>query len=352
MQILKDGTSSAIYGTRAANGVVIITTKQGRPGRAEVAYDGYLGFQSVTDEMVPEMLDNQEYVEYLKRSGAGDHPVFGIAPNFAVPDYIVVSSAFKGGVSASDPRANPSLYSLSPLYQILKTSPQGTNWFDEILQNGLLQSHQVTASGGTDKATYTLGLNYFNQDGTIKLTNFKRYLVRFNTSFKPTPWLRLGENAQLSYQTRLGGEQRGEGGAWSWAYRMVPYIPVYDINGGFGGNGVGQSGNAASAVSVLQRDQDDKNFTTRLFGNVFAEIQPVRWATLRTSFGADIFNNFVRDISRKTYERAENQGSTQLTEWTNVGIDWTWTNTLTLQKVIANSHDVKFLVGTEAIKVF
>ena len=350
MQILKDGTSSAIYGTRAANGVVIITTKQGRPGRAEVAYDGYLGFQSVTDEMVPEMLDNQEYIEYLKRSGAGDHPVFGIAPNFAVPDYIVVSSAFKGGVSASDPRANPSLYSLSPLYQILKTSPQGTNWFDEILQNGLLQSHQVTASGGTDKATYTLGLNYFNQDGTIKLTNFKRYLVRFNTSFKPTPWLRLGENAQLSYQTRLGGEQRGEGGAWSWAYRMVPYIPVYDINGGFGGNGVGQSGNAASAVSVLQRDQDDKNFTTRLFGNVFAEIQPVRWATLRTSFGADIFNNFVRDISRKTYERAENQGSTQLTEWTNVGIDWTWTNTLTLQKVIANSHDVKLLVGTEAIK--
>ncbi|NJO25662.1 MAG: hypothetical protein HC867_07740 [Bacteroidia bacterium] len=140
------------------------------------------------------------------------------------------------------------------------------------------------------------------------------------------------ENAQLSYQTRLGGEQRGEGGAWSWAYRMVPYIPVYDIKGGFGGNGVGQSGNGSNPIANLTRDQDDQNLTTRLFGNVFAEIQPVKWITLRTSFGADVFDNFVKDISRKTYERAENQGSTQLTEWTSRGIDWTWTNTLTLQK--------------------
>ena len=87
-----------------------------------------------------------------------------------------------------------------------------------------------------------------------------------------------------------------------------------------------------------------------MFGNVFAEIQPVKWATLRTSFGADVFDNFVKDISRKTYERSENQGTTQLTEWTNRGIDWTWTNTLTLQKTIAGSHDVKLLLGTEAIK--
>ncbi|WP_207632879.1 SusC/RagA family TonB-linked outer membrane protein [Foetidibacter luteolus] len=350
MQILKDGTSSAIYGTRAANGVVIITTKQGRAGRTEVNYEGYVGVQSVTNNMIPKMLDNQEYVQYLNRSGAGSHPVFGAPGSFSVPDYIVVSSDFKGGVSASDPRANPDLYSLSPLYQILKTSPSGTDWFKEILQKGLMQSHQVTASGGNERATYSLGMNYFDQQGTIVKTNFRRYLVRFNTSFKPTPWLRLGENAQLSYQTRLGGEQRGEGGAWSWAYRMVPYIPVYDIKGGFGGNGVGQSGNGSNPVANLIRDQDDKNITTRLFGNVFAELQPVKWATLKTSFGADIFDNFGKDISRKTYERSENQGTTQLTERTINGIDWTWTNTLTFQKTIADDHDIKLLLGTEAIR--
>jgi TonB-dependent starch-binding outer membrane protein SusC len=253
-------------------------------------------------------------------------------------------------VSASDPKANPALYSLNPLYQILKTSAQGTNWFDETLQAGFVQSHQITATGGSDKATYSLGLNYFNQEGTIKLTDFDRYLVRFNSAFKATSWLKVGENAQVSYTTNRGGQQRGEGGAWSWCYRMVPYVPVYDIKGGFGGNGVGQSGNGSNPIANLVRDQDDRNLTTRLFGNVFAEIQPVKWITLRTSFGADMFNNFAKDISRKTYERAENQGSTQLTEWYNNGVDWTWTNLLTAQKVIAGKHDIKLQLGTEAIK--
>lgn len=350
MQVLKDGTSAAIYGTRGANGVVIITTKQGRNGRPQVSYDTYAGVQSVTKSMRPEMLDNVEYMEYLRRSNAGTHPVFGPQSGYRVPDFIIVSSAFKGGVPANDPRANPVLYSLSPLYQILKTSPLGTDWFDETLQKGFIQSHQLTASGGTDKATYSLGLNYFNQQGTIKLTNFNRYLVRFNSSFQATPWLRLGENAQLSYTTSRGGEQRGEGGAWSWAYRMVPYIPAYDINGGFGGNGVGQSGNGQTPTSVLVRNQDDKNQTTRLFGNVFAEIQPVKWVTFKTTFGADMFNNFVKDISRKSYERSENQGTTQLTEWYSNGVDWTWTNLATFQKTFARSHDVKLQLGTEAIR--
>ena len=350
MQVLKDGTASAIYGTRAANGVIIITTKQGKGGKASVTYESFLGNQVVTDNMVPKMLNNQEYIEYLRRTGVKSHPVFGTAPDFKVPDYIVVSSSYKGGVSASDPKANPALYSTDPLYQILKTSPDGTDWFKTILQKGLIQSHQVTASGGNDKANYSIGLNYFNQDGTIKNTNFKRYSVRSNSSFKATNWLKLGENLQVSYQSNNGGNQRGEGGAWSWAYRMVPYVPVYDIKGGFGGNGVGQSGNGSNPLANLIRSEDDRNLTTRLFGNVFAEIQPVQWLTFKTSIGTDIASNFSKSISRKTYERSENQGTTQLNETTTNFVNWTWTNTATFQKVFAKDHDVKLLVGTEAIK--
>ncbi len=348
LQVLKDGTAAAIYGTRGANGVVIITTKQGK-GKPQVSYETYIGSQSISDKMRPEMLTTPEYIQYLNKSGATAHPVFGNPGSFVNPDYIVVSSAFKGGVGASDPKANAALYSL-PAYQIMKTSAQGTNWFDEILQKGLIQSHQVSASGGSDKATYSVGMNYFNQQGTIKLTKLERYSVRANTTLKPTSWLRLGENLQVSYQSSLGGQQRGEGGAWSWAYRMVPYIPVFDIQGGYGGNGVGQSGNGSNPIANLQRDQDDQNNTIRLFGNVFAEIQPVKWLTLRTSIGTDVGNNFTKDISRKTYERAENQGTTQLFEWLTTFLDWTWTNTATFQKTLFNNHDVKLLVGTEAIK--
>jgi TonB-dependent starch-binding outer membrane protein SusC len=348
LQILKDGTSAAIYGTRGANGVVIVTTKQGK-GKAQVSYETYIGTQAVTKKMRPDMLTTPEYIQYLNKSGAGAQPVFGNPGSFSIPDYIVVSGAFKGGVAASDPRANPALYSV-PAYQILKTSPQGTNWFDEILQKGLMQSHQISASGGTDKANYSVGLNYFNQQGTIKLTKLERYSVRANTTLKPTSWLRLGENLQVSFQSSLGGQQRGEGGAWSWAYRMVPYIPVFDINGGYGGNGVGQSGNGSNPIANLQRDQDDQDKTIRLFGNVFAEIQPLKWVTLRTSIGTDVGNNFVKDISRKTYERAENQGTTQLFETLTTFLDWTWTNTATFQKTLFRNHDVKLQVGTEAVK--
>ena len=351
IQVLKDATASAVYGTRAANGVLIITTKQGKVGRAQVTYENYTGVQIVTDAMKPDLLNTPEYIEYLKRSSAPSHRVFGQNPAaFAVPDYIIVSGPFKGGVSASDPAANPSLYSLDPLYQILKTSPAGTNWFDEVTRKGILQSHQLTAAGGTEKALYSVGLNYFNQQGVFKYTKYERYTIRANTTIKPKTWLRFGENLQVSFENRLGGDQRGEDGAWSQAYRMVPYIPVYDIKGGFGGNAVGESGNGTNPIANLIRNKDDKNQFYKIFGNAFAEIIPLPYLTARTSIGVDLGNQFERDIFRKTYERAENQGTTQLTERSYNYSNWTWTNILTFQKTFGGDHDVKVLLGTEAIK--
>jgi TonB-linked SusC/RagA family outer membrane protein len=204
--------------------------------------------------------------------------------------------------------------------------------------------------GGTEKALYSVGLNYFNQDGVFKYTGYERYTVRANTNFKPTNFLSFGENLQISYEDRIGGDQRGEAGAWSQAYRMVPYIPVYDVNGGFGGNAVGESGNGTNPIAQLIRDFDDKNNFYKLFGNVFAEVAPLKSLTARTSMGLDFGNQFQRDLSRKTYERAENQGTTQLTERLYNYLNWTWTNTLTFQKTIAANHDLKVLAGAEAIK--
>jgi len=349
MQILKDGSAAAIYGTRAANGVVIVTTKQGKEGRSNVSYENYVGVQNVTKGMRPEMLDNSQYIEYLKRIGQASHNAFGAAANFTVPDFLIVSGALKTGVAAGDPRAAESLYNQNS-YQILKTSPQGTDWFDAILRKGLIQSHQLSANGGSEKVLYSTGLNYFNQQGTIIETGYERYTVRANTTFKPKSWFRFGENLQVSSENRRGGDQRGEGAAWSSAYRMVPYIPVYDIKGGFGGNGIGDSGNGSNPVANLMRDKDDKDQNMRVFGNAFVELQPVKWLTARSSMGLNTGAGFTRDISRKTYERAENQGTTQLNEQAGRFVDWTLTNTLTLQKEFASNHNVTFLLGQEAIR--
>ena len=355
VQILKDASSASIYGTRAANGVVIVTTKQGRPGRATVTYEGFVGVQKISDDMKPDLLNNSEYVQYLERSSAPGTTlrVFGTQGSYKLPANIIVSDAFKGGVPAGDPRADPAKYNIDPtkpFYQILATTPEGTNWFDEITRSGLIQSHQITASGGSDKALYTFGANYFEQEGTFIYTNYKRYTARLNTSFKPVSWLRFGENLQVSYEDRLGNDQRAEGGAWSSAFRMVPYIPVYDIKGGWGGNGVGESGNGNSPVALLYRQKDNKNLVNKIFGNFFAEVLIGDYLTARTSFGIDNGSQFEKIINYKTYERSENQANTDLREQGFTFINWTWTNTLTYQKVLATNHDVKLMVGTEAIR--
>ncbi len=360
LQVLKDATSASIYGTRAANGVIIVTTRQGRAGRTQVTYEAFAGAQIVTDNMKPDLLNTTEYMQYLDRTTVFNadpsknykHPVFGSKGAFAIPERIVVSSAFKGGTSASDPRANPNLSSLVPgsVYQIYETNPIGTNWFDAVTRTGLIQSHQVTASGGNEKATYSMGLNYFNQQGVFKYTNYNRYTVRANSSFKATNFLRLGENLQISFEDRMGGDNRGEGGAWAQAYRMVPYIPVNDIGGGWGGNAMGESGNGTNPVAQLFRGKDNTNKFNKIFGNLFGEVTFFKQLVGRSSIGIDMGNQFEQIISRRTYERAENQGSTQYTEQGWNYMNWTWTNTLTYHDVLFGNHDVKLLVGSEAIK--
>ncbi len=354
LQVLKDASAASIYGARASNGVIIITTRQGKAGRISLTYDGYVGFQQIAKSQMPEMLNTTEYMDYLKKTNLPGyvHPVFGPASNFTIPDRIVIGGGFKGGVPASDPRADPSRYTIddySNIYQILQAS-QGTNWFDEISRNGLLQSHQLSASGGSDKSTYSVGMNYFNQKGTFVNTDFTRYTVRANTSFKPKTFLKIGENLQISYEDRKGNANRGEGDAWASAFRMVPYIPVYDINGGYGGTGVGESGNGDNPIARLQRNEDNTNNFARIFGNVFGEVYFTKWLTARTSFGWDYGSQYSKNFVKRTYERSENVATAQLTEQSWYYSNWTWTNTLQFNKTIAENHDLKVLVGTEAIK--
>jgi TonB-dependent starch-binding outer membrane protein SusC len=366
IQVLKDATSASIYGARAANGVVIITTKQGKAGTASVSYDGYYGTSYIPKSYHPDVLNTQEYVQYLEKSHDPNapqkyvHPLFGTAGTLSIPDYYVISTIagniFRGGFAATAPQVNPSLYSIpandySQIYQIAKVSP-GTNWFDEVTRAAAIQNHQITATGGTEKALYSLGLNYLNQDGIYQYSGFKRYSLRLNSSFKLNKFFRLGENFQLIRDESMnttGGGARGEASAWAQSFRMVPYLPVHDIGGGWGGNGIGDSGNGTNPVAQLWRDKDDVRLNTKVTGNVFAEATPVDNLVLRTSFGLEYGNSYSKDIVRRTYERAENTGTAQLNVFSGDWTAWTWSNTLTYNKTFGQ-HTVKVLAGTEAVK--
>ncbi len=353
IQVLKDATAASIYGARAAQGVVIITTKGGTAGALKLTYDGFAGYQYIPQNTMPEMLNTSQYLEYLQKNQGADfnHPVFGRIGDGQVPDRIVVGGGFKGGVAASDPRADASNYSIedySNVYQIMETSA-GTNWFQEITRPGLIQNHQLTASGGTNVSNYAMSFNYFGQEGTFEHTDYDRYSIRVNSSFKPKKWLRIGENVQVIYEEYEGNANRGEGGAWAMAYRTVPYLPVYDIGGGWGGNAVGESGNSSNPVSLLYRAKDNQRYNYKIFGNSFVEIMPFDGLTLRSSFGIDYGNFFNKSITYRTYENSENTSITGLNTSYNYNLSWTWTNTATYSKTFGNS-EIKLLAGTEAIK--
>lgn len=354
VQVLKDATAAAIYGARAAQGVIVVTTKRGKKGTIKISYDGFYGFQEVPESSYPDVLNTQQYVEYLQQNNGPDfiHPVFGPMSNPTIPGRIVVSPGFRGGVPAGDPRAADNLYDISDFgapYQIMDVSA-GTNWFDEILRPGIIQNHQVTATGGSDRSSYVFGLNYFGQEGTYEYTDYNRYTARMNTSFTPVKWLTIGENFQFTYDKRQGTTTLGEASPWGWASRFVPYIPARDIGNGFGGNAVGESGNADNPLANLFRAKDDFEERYRAFGNAFIQIEPFDWITFRSSYGID-FNHFLsEDYTFKTYENSENTSITGFGTTSGNFISWTWTNTLTLQETFGD-HSFKLLAGTEAIEL-
>ncbi len=359
IQVLKDATSASIYGSRAAGGVIIVTTKQGKTGGAmQIDYNAYGGTTFIPNSYQPSMLNTSEYTQYLKLSDPNaNHPLFGIQGNInpnSLPAYYVTSNALKAGFPAGAPQVDPSLYTIanySNIYQITPVS-SGTNWFDAVTRNAGIQNHQLQASGGTDKSNYSVSFNYFDQKGVYVNSGYKRYSVRVNTAFKPNKYIRLGENFQFSnesFQNATGNGARGEASAWAQSFRMVPYIPVNDIAGGWGGNGIGSSGNGTNPVAQLYRDKNDKNLNYKMFGNVFAELNPIKDLTLRTSFGVDMGTYFGKDYVIKTYERAENTGTTGLNQNTSYRLNWTWSNTIAYSKRFGD-HALKFLGGVEAIK--
>lgn len=361
VQVLKDAASASIYGARAANGIIVVTTKSGKPGESKLTYESFYGVQKLDEVRFPKLMNTQQYADYIwdVYNGAppAGHDIFGNGATPVIPTYLINNpqnnSLPSGGSNTNPLDSDPGLYSTltgSP-FTVASTSA-GTDWFREITQTGAMQSHQITLTGGSNKNKYSLGLNYFDQEGVIIHSSYKRGTIRANTLFNIKDNIRLGENLQIGYEDRTGaaiGDPRGEGFAWSMAYRMVPYIPVYDLNGGFAGNGIGDSGNGSNPVADLTRGKDNKSFGYRIFGNAFAEVDLLKNFTARTSIGIDYDNDYNKFYLARTYERSENISTDRSTENYDYDQTWIWTNTVRFAQDFSD-HNVKVLVGSEALQ--
>lgn len=370
MQVLKDASAASIYGSRANNGVVIITTKIGRKGPPKINLQIYGGTQVPMRDRFPKYLTPQQFAQYVwtQYSNAGQ-PIagstmanyYGSGATPTLPEYLLAGSAVGQNVTAA--QADPSKYNYSPtnsttFYQITKANQAGTNWFKEITHNAPMQNYELSMLGGGDNANYAVSGGAYNQQGTIKYTSFKRYYIRANTNFTAfNGALKIGENAQYSYSHSIGfatnvntaGQYAGEGSPIGWAYRIQTIVPVHDIMGNFGGTRGSGLGNADNPLAILYRGKDNYGNDNQFFGSVYADLKIVNGLNLKTTFGTQYDNYNGIGIGYPNPERSEGSFVNALSEYQGWGTQWTWTNTLTYHR-LWKKHDVTLMGGTEAIK--
>ncbi|MFD3000173.1 SusC/RagA family TonB-linked outer membrane protein [Pontibacter toksunensis] len=357
MQVLKDAGSASIYGSRAANGVIIITTKRGKE-KVRVQYDGYYGTQRPPEGNVWDLANPQEMAE-LNFRVAPTEALYGSGANPVLPDYLAVGR--NTGLMEGDPRVDPSLYNVNPLYtggsgelgsfyRIVRANKEGTNWFEEVFNPAPIQSHNVAVSGGGDMGSFYFSANYFDQEGALMNTFYERYTVRANSTYNVTKNIRIGENLAYSIinDRQIGGGEN----VINMAYREQTIIPVYDIMGNFAGSFGTGLGNARNPVAQLARIGNNNGLGNRLFGNVFAEVDFLDNFTARTSFGGEMYSNSYRSFTYPEYENAENNTVNQFNQSAANGYNWTWTNTLTYKNTFNDIHELGVVVGTEAYNNF
>ncbi len=362
LQILKDAAAS-IYGVRGSNGVIVVTTKKGK-GKATISYDGYYGTQRPPTGNVFNLANPSEMAQIVwnaqKNSGqVPTHPQYGSGAQPVLPDYILSIhdngngsfssvSGFTGTPTAAELAAYNIDYSKGPILQIMRANKTGTDWFHEVFKPAPIQNHNISASGGNDRSSYFFSLNYFDQQGSLINTYLKRYSVRANTVFNVKDHIRVGENAYIFFKSNPQISNQSEN-VIGTTFREQPIIPVYDINGGWGGTKAGGLGNALNPVEQQWEGNNNVGNDWQINGNVFAEADFLNHFTARTSFGGNIDNYYYYYYGYHRYSDAEVNTSNSFTEGAGYNRSWTWSNTIAYKNQFGK-HDVNVLGGVEAIE--
>ncbi|MGV3504028.1 MAG: TonB-dependent receptor [Adhaeribacter sp.] len=271
IQVLKDASSAAIYGSRGSNGVVIITTKRGKAGKPRVQLSTYQGLQQVANKI--DMLNAREYALFNTE-----------ARNNAWVD---------AGGKASDPNsARPDRFKIPPMFQDPASLGEGTDWQEAVFRTAPIRNYELSTSGGSDLTQFLVSGGYFNQQGTVINTGFERYSFRFNLDTKVSDKIKLGVNLSPSYSSTdvlPVDDQVFTGGILASALSLAPTIPVYNPDGSFTtqlGASPLVTGVVDNPVAIAHKIKG-RNATFRTLGTVFGEYGFAPGLTFKTSFGAD-----------------------------------------------------------------
>lgn len=324
ISVLKDAASTAIYGARAGHGVILITTKRGKVGRAKVSYSASGSFQNIRANY--DVLNPREYMEvenmqlkerWLKQNGMG---------------------IYEGYITKNE---NPSPF--TPKYD-LNEPMQGTDWLDKVTRTGYMHQHNLSINGGGERTRYMASFNYMNQEGVVKNNGMSRLSARINLDQEINKYLSVGLTANYS-QNRYENVPLGDGdnenaGILVSAIRFNPTLPVYDENGKYVIDP--SRSNFPNPVSLL--DITDETVKDRLMGSAFAILKPVKGLELKATLGADRRMQKRRNYLPKTVlTGAEKNGKANI--YYQDATDYLMDLTATYSTIIKEKHQLKALVG-------
>ncbi|MEZ0482945.1 SusC/RagA family TonB-linked outer membrane protein [Fibrella aquatica] len=309
IDVLKDASAQAIYGSQAANGVILVTTKKGKQGEGKISYEMYTGVSEVARRL--DLMDLRSFARYQNE----------VLPIIGNP----VADEFK----------NPDLLGT------------GTDWQEAMFQQGKINNHQLSFSGGQNKTTYYLSLNYFDNKGILLGSDFKRYSTRFSVDTQLKSWAKVGVSANVSRSIQnVSLADAAEGTIW-WGASTSPLTPVKNIDGTWGGGEtVGGVQYYGSNLVGNSQFRGNTKTTNNIFGSLYAEFQLAKGLSLRNelsySLGQD--NNIA-------YQKAGNVGTTsfrsKLIDSRSDSYYWSLTNYLNYN-LYKGKHGVQATVGHQA----
>ncbi len=344
INVLKDA-AAAIYGSRASNGVVIVTTKSGGYNMEKpiVNVDAYSGIARVAG--TPDLLNVNQHADMIRQSLVNDGSLItdGSAGNHGQYDpdgdgVFTIPSTLQGytRVDSYDP--------ITRAPRSATVAPGGTDWIDAITQTAQTQSVSVSIQNGSENGKYFLSANYLNRDGPFLETGFQQGTTRLNAEFKIGEKVVIGEHLNLSFARQRSNQTRVND-----ALRITPLIPVYDDEGDFAGTGGASLSNTRSPVAQLIRAKDDFRKTLRAFGDVYLQAEVVDNLKFKTTFSGQVGSLQNRTFQALDPEHIEPLSTNTLTEFDLDGFIWTWNNTLNYVNEFGE-HDVNALIGIEAVE--
>lgn len=324
IQVLKDASSASIYGSRAANGVIIITTKKGKEGKMNISINYNAALQTIAKRY--DVLNAEQWGRAYWQAAANN----GIAPTAA-------QSLYGNGAT---PQLVPNVNGVNTA---------NTNWQDQVYSSAWTHNLSASISNASDKGSYLFSANYINQKGLMDQTFYKRISARVNSTYNFNKYVQVGENLMIAKWDNRGADVNGDRGIPYSAMRQHPAIPVYQAPGVFADPVAMLGSDIDNPVQTLYNMRDNKNSSWRIFGNGYINIMPIKGLTLKSNIGIEHVQFLNKTLTRNvratddTANRAVSSGYGQ-------GDTWTWTNTANYLFDIATLHHFTVLLGSEAIK--